>query len=187
VELCFAQAFIAEPEMVKLVHFQGYPATLLPVMVTHVPSMHICLKFIPELVTQPQTDKQQFGVLLASFVVQQYPLPEALSIVDEILKCLLALANEIPSHLREDYFAPLLPALVRFCRTFPPLCQKVTQLLVGLSRGSSNVGLSSTPSFVLNAAASSGREKGRGTGGAEFVTLVRDTFQELVETAVLRV
>ena len=44
--------------MVKLVHFQGYPATLLPVMVTHVPSMHICLKFIPELVTQPQTDKQ---------------------------------------------------------------------------------------------------------------------------------
>ena len=44
--------------MVKLVHFQGYPAQLLPVMVTHVPSMHICLQFIPELVTQPQTDKQ---------------------------------------------------------------------------------------------------------------------------------
>ncbi|CAI8032929.1 Integrator complex subunit 2, partial [Geodia barretti] len=122
------QVFIAEPEMVKLVHFQGYPATLLPVMVTHVPSMHICLKFIPELVTQPQTDKQQFGVLLASFVVQQYPLPEALSIVDEILKFLLALANEIPSHLREDYFTPLLPALVRFCQTFPLLCQKPGQL-----------------------------------------------------------
>ena len=118
-------------------------------------------------------------------MVQQFPLPEALSIVDEILKFLLALANEIPSHLREDYFTPLLPALVRFCQTFPLLCQKVTQLLVGLSRASCNVGLSSTSSFVLNAAA---REKGRGTrGGVEFVTLVRDTFQELVETAVLRV
>ena len=50
--------FIAEPEMVKLVHFQGYPEQLLPVVVAGVPSMHICLKFIPELVTQPDTHKQ---------------------------------------------------------------------------------------------------------------------------------
>ena len=52
------QVFIAEPEMVKLVHFQGYPEQLLPVVVAGVPSMHICLKFIPELVTQPDTQKQ---------------------------------------------------------------------------------------------------------------------------------
>ena len=56
---CFpSQVFIAEPEMVKLVHFQGYPTPLLPVMVTGVPSMHICLKFIPELVTQSHAQKQ---------------------------------------------------------------------------------------------------------------------------------
>lgn len=54
----YMQAFIAEPEMVKLVHFQGYPEQLLPVVVAGIPSMHICLKFIPELVTQPHTQKQ---------------------------------------------------------------------------------------------------------------------------------
>ena len=52
------QMFIAEPEMVKLVHFQGYPTQLLPITVAGIPSIHISLKFIPELVTQPQTQKQ---------------------------------------------------------------------------------------------------------------------------------
>ena len=52
------QAFIAEPSMVKLVHFQGYPTELLPMMVSGVPSMHICLDFLPELLGQPHTEKQ---------------------------------------------------------------------------------------------------------------------------------
>ena len=52
------QMFIAEPSMVKLVHFQGYPLQLLPMMVSGVPSMHICLDFIPELLAQPETHKQ---------------------------------------------------------------------------------------------------------------------------------
>ena len=50
--------FIAEPSMVKLVHFQGYSLQLLPMMVSGVPSMHICLDFIPELLAQPETHKQ---------------------------------------------------------------------------------------------------------------------------------
>ena len=52
------QTFIAEPSMVKLVHFQGYPLQLLPMMVSGVPSMHICLDFIPELLAQPEMQKQ---------------------------------------------------------------------------------------------------------------------------------
>ena len=56
------QTFISDPRMVKLVHFHGYPTQLLPVVVSGVPSIHICLKFIPELVTQLQTDKQVYGM-----------------------------------------------------------------------------------------------------------------------------
>lgn len=37
---------------------QGYPSELLPLMVAGVPSMHICLDFIPELLGQPQVEKQ---------------------------------------------------------------------------------------------------------------------------------
>ena len=52
------QVFIAEPSMVKLVHFQGYPIQLLPMMVSGVPSMHIALDFLSELLAQPQLEKQ---------------------------------------------------------------------------------------------------------------------------------
>ena len=86
---------------------------------------------------------QQFGILLASYVAQQYPLPEAYSIVDNILQRLLVLTNGLLSELREDYFLPLLPAIVRFCQTFPPLCSKATSILVALYQvcGSDNGGV----------------------------------------------
>lgn len=52
------QMFIADPHLAKLVHFHGYSSELLPVTVAGIPSMHICLDFIPELLSQPQQDKQ---------------------------------------------------------------------------------------------------------------------------------
>lgn len=47
--------FMDNPLMAKLVHFQGYHHTLIPVTVEGIPSMHICLDFIPELLAQPHT------------------------------------------------------------------------------------------------------------------------------------
>ncbi|KAG8587854.1 hypothetical protein GDO81_005800 [Engystomops pustulosus] len=52
------QMFIADPNIAKLVHFQGYPCQLLPLTVAGIPSMHICLDFIPELIAQPELEKQ---------------------------------------------------------------------------------------------------------------------------------
>lgn len=40
---------------------QGYPSELLPVSVSLIPSMHICLDFIPELLSQPHLEKQVRG------------------------------------------------------------------------------------------------------------------------------
>ena len=37
---------------------QGYPRALLPLTVAGIPSIHICLDFIPELLAQPQLEKQ---------------------------------------------------------------------------------------------------------------------------------
>ena len=52
------QVFIADPNMAKLVHFQTYPLHLLPMTTAGIPSMHICLDFLVELLAQPQLDKQ---------------------------------------------------------------------------------------------------------------------------------
>ncbi|KAL5467653.1 hypothetical protein EMCRGX_G031914 [Ephydatia muelleri] len=128
------QAFIADPNLAKLVHFQGYSTELLPMMVSGVPSMHICLDFVMELFSQPQIEKQQFAVQLAAHVIHHYPLTDAMGVAKDIFKQLSTLANEIPAHMREVYFLPILPAIVLFCKTFPPLSVEATNFLVTLSK-----------------------------------------------------
>ena len=39
-------------------YVKGYPRELLQLTVAGIPSMHICLDFISELIAQPQLDKQ---------------------------------------------------------------------------------------------------------------------------------
>lgn len=59
--------------------FQGYPLELLAVTVPGVPSMHICLDFAPELLSQPDLEKQVFAVDLISHLSVQYALPKSYS------------------------------------------------------------------------------------------------------------
>lgn len=50
--------FLALSLFVALSFCQGYPQALLPLTVAGIPSIHICLDFIPELLAQPQLEKQ---------------------------------------------------------------------------------------------------------------------------------
>ena len=52
---------------------------LVPMTVVGVPSMHICLDFAPELLSQPSLDKQVFAIDLISQLSLQYSLPKSLS------------------------------------------------------------------------------------------------------------
>ena len=69
------QQFIENPLLIKLIHFQTYKSKLVAMMVGGVPSMHICIDFLPELLIQPQIDKQIFAIHLASFIIEKYPIP----------------------------------------------------------------------------------------------------------------
>ena len=53
---------------------------LLPITVAGVPSMHICLDFAPELLSQPDVEKQAFAIDLISHLSVQYALPKSYSI-----------------------------------------------------------------------------------------------------------
>lgn len=85
------QTFIADPPLCKLVHFQGYPRELLPVTVTGIPSMHICVDFIAELISQPSLEKQEFAVDLISQLALQYALPHSMMVSRLALNTLSAL------------------------------------------------------------------------------------------------
>nr|XP_037279822.1 LOW QUALITY PROTEIN: integrator complex subunit 2-like [Rhipicephalus microplus] len=128
------QMFIADPNLVRLVHFQGYPSELLPVSVSLIPSMHICLDFIPELLSQPHLEKQVFAIELASYLCLQYSIAKSLSIARLCINVTHTLLGVLPSYQRPLLFLPALPALVRMCQAFPPLAEDVAVLLLQLGR-----------------------------------------------------
>ncbi|XP_022906481.1 integrator complex subunit 2 [Onthophagus taurus] len=128
------QVFIADPTLAKLVHFQGYPSQLLEVTVKGVPSMHICLDFLLELMQQPSLNKQIFAIQLLSYLSLQYSLPKSMNLCVTALNLLYALLGSISSNQRIKLFTPILPALVRISEAFPPLVEDVTQLLLQLGR-----------------------------------------------------
>lgn len=85
------QVFISEPSLAKLVHFQGYSRELLPITVRGIPSMHICLDFIPELLSMPEMDKQIFAIDLTSHLSLQYSLVRSLGVAKLCLNTLTTL------------------------------------------------------------------------------------------------
>ncbi|KAF3841251.1 hypothetical protein F7725_007113 [Dissostichus mawsoni] len=120
------QMFIADPNIAKLVHFQGYPQALLPLTVAGIPSIHICLDFIPELLAQPQLEKQIFAIQLLSYFTRC----PSLSVARLAISVMGTLLTVLTRAKRFSFFMPILPCLVSFCQAFPPLYDDVAGLLV---------------------------------------------------------
>ncbi|XP_028396376.1 integrator complex subunit 2-like [Dendronephthya gigantea] len=124
------QMFITDPKLAKLVHFQGYDPVLLPVTVNGIPSMHICLSFITELLNQPELEKQLFAVQLSSYLCVQFPLPKALDVAKYVISRMTSLCEALPGDRLASFFIPACECLLRFCRAFPPLSMDTSSLLM---------------------------------------------------------
>lgn len=62
--------------LAKILHFQTYSTDLIPIVVELIPSLYIVMSFIPELTRQPQVEKQVFGILIACYLCEKYPLKD---------------------------------------------------------------------------------------------------------------
>ncbi|RUS82280.1 hypothetical protein EGW08_009958 [Elysia chlorotica] len=128
------QVFIADPHLAKLVHFQGYPSELIPHVVAGVPSMHICLDFIPELLGQPQRKKQIFGIQLLAALCTHYHLPKSMNIAKLGMDVMFTLSSVLEKSNWVAFFQQTLPSLVPICEAFPPLSEDATALLTQVAR-----------------------------------------------------
>jgi integrator complex subunit 2 len=74
--------------LLKLLHFQGYEPSLVPMMVEGVPSMVQCLEFVGELMQQPPQQSQVFAVILTAHIVCSHSsLPQSLNAAQQV-RCL---------------------------------------------------------------------------------------------------
>ncbi|CAN0059909.1 unnamed protein product, partial [Lampetra planeri] len=189
------QMFIADPNIAKLVHFQGYPSELLHVTVAGIPSMHICLDFLPELLSQPQLHKQLFALQLAARLSLHFPLPKSMAVARLALASMSALLGVLPGERRASFLVPALPCVASLCRAFPSLYEDAVALLsqaghaCGVNaRAQRHAVPSRTRGLDRGAEEEAMEEVGGGEGsgrGSDLASLLEATFQQLVQTALI--
>lgn len=187
------QVFIAEPSLARLVHFQGYPRELLPMTVRGIPSMHICIDFVPELLSMPEMEKQVFAIDLTSHLALQYALPKSISVAKLCLNTLLTLLGILSNDTRVEMFRAVLPCVVRFAEAFPPLLDDCMLLLMQLGRlaGSQtalgrSIALPATLMVAVSPCSRVRAQTRQAQQAESLVEEVRVTFARLVDEAVLK-
>ncbi|XP_030847416.1 integrator complex subunit 2 [Strongylocentrotus purpuratus] len=193
------QMFIADPNLAKLIHFQGYASELLPVTVAGVPSMHICLDFIPELLAQPDMAKQVFAIELTSHLCLQYALPKSLSVARLAINVMSSLLTVLTGERWAIFYKATLPSIVRICRAFPPLYEDITSILVQLGRvcASRIATAGNSPDYIGSDAelaqmmstggqAASALRSNEKNSDRVLLKSVEDTFAEIVRLAILQ-
>ncbi|XP_061418175.1 integrator complex subunit 2 isoform X1 [Lethenteron reissneri] len=191
------QMFIADPNIAKLVHFQGYPSELLHVTVAGIPSMHICLDFLPELLSQPQLHKQLFALQLAARLSLHFPLPKSMAVARLALASMSALLGVLPGERRASFLVPALPCVASLCRAFPSLYEDAVALL---SQAGHACGVNARAQRHAVPSRTRGLDRGveeeeeameevgggEGSGrGSDLASLLEATFQQLVQTALI--
>lgn len=184
------QVFISEPSLAKLVHFQGYPRELLSMTVRGIPSMHICMDFVPELLGMPEMDKQIFAIDLTSHLSLQYAIAKSISVAKLCINTLSTLLSVLSNDTRVEMFRAVLPCIVRFAEAFPPLLEDCTLFLMQLGRiaeSQAALGRSiSLPTLSLSPCSRIRAQTRQAQFAENLVEEVRVTFGKLLDEAVLK-
>ncbi|CAF1650199.1 unnamed protein product, partial [Adineta ricciae] len=123
------QMFITNPILAKLVHFQGYPSDQIKPLIYSVPSMHICLNFIPQMLATSELDTQIFAFELLTDLSSFYPIRTALLVVKLALQVYATLLRVLSNDDRLRFFSRTYKFLTHMSSTFPPLTQNSVYVL----------------------------------------------------------
>lgn len=184
------QVFIAEPSLARLVHFQGYPRELLAMAVRGIPSMHICIDFIPEILGIPEMEKQIFAIDLTSHLSLQYALPKSYHVAKLCINTLTTLLGILSNDTRVEMFRAILPCIVRFAEAFPIMLEDCILFLMQLGRlaeSQTSLGRSiSLPTLSLSPCSRIRAQTRQAQFAENLVEEVRTTFAQVLDKAVLK-
>ncbi|CAG9536504.1 unnamed protein product [Cercopithifilaria johnstoni] len=146
--LCCAyihQMFIADPVLSKLVHFQGYPLRLIPLAVREIPSMHICLEFVHEILALADISKRMFAIVLIAELAQQYKIESSFIRVELLLDVLTTLSRALTTDENLRLLSKAVPSLGRMMSLFPQISADIAHLLMRISSiAASRIAVSAT-------------------------------------------
>ncbi|XP_053950105.1 integrator complex subunit 2 [Anastrepha ludens] len=179
------QAFISEPSLAKLVHFQTYPREVIPMMVMGVPSMHICIDFLHEFLSMPEMDKQIFTIDLASHLVLKYAIPKSLSVSKFCISTVQSSLSLLSTHAKCQFLSNVLPALIRFAEAFPILVDDCINILMLTGRSLHSQGTLGINSTQMQLTSNTKQKCFKDT--QEYISMIEEAFETLITKIVNKV
>ena len=86
---------------------------------------------------------------LCSYLCKQYSITKSFNVAKLCFNVSITLVSVLPSEKRAPFFTDVLPALVRMCAPFPPLCEDAIKLLIQLSQINMSCLASTSPHFMF--------------------------------------
>uniref|UniRef100_A0A5S6QQF6 N-terminal acetyltransferase B complex subunit MDM20 homolog n=1 Tax=Trichuris muris TaxID=70415 RepID=A0A5S6QQF6_TRIMR len=126
--------FLANPDLIKVIHMQGYHPSLISTTVRSIPSMHVCLCFIPEMLRKGSLKRKIFALSLLAALCEQYTIPEARRAALIAFKILVTVASRLPVNKVVDFFTDAIDSLLRIARVIPTYSMDAAKLLVIVAR-----------------------------------------------------
>ncbi|KAI8377917.1 integrator complex subunit 2 [Radiomyces spectabilis] len=128
--------------LVKLLHFETYALDLIPIVVELIPSIYIVMNFIPELLRQPQPEKQIFGILIACHLCEKYPLEPYLVAAEKyVLPRLVKIAfpatreGQPTGCVPSEYLIQAIPGFVHLAKAFPHFAPQILRVFDDIFHG----------------------------------------------------
>lgn len=179
------QAFISEPSLAKLVHFQTYPREVIPMMVMGVPSMHICIDFLHEFLSMPEMDKQIFTIDLASHLVLKYAIPKSLSVSKFCINTVQSSLSLLSTHAKCKFLSNVLPALIRFAEAFPILVDDCINILMSTGKSLHSQGTLGINSTQMQLTSNTKQKCFKDT--QQYISMIEEAFETLITKIVNKV
>ncbi|KAI8927826.1 integrator complex subunit 2-domain-containing protein [Entophlyctis helioformis] len=131
------QIFVnTDVKSLQLVHFQGYNTRLIPMAVELIPSLHVCIGMVPEMLARNKLSCEQFvfTVTLAAHLFAKYPLQHSLDIaVDHVKPMLFKWAQSAVSDIEKSQMAlaqsNIMPSIVTICYAFKSRMNDFVEIL----------------------------------------------------------
>ena len=123
--------FCTFPSTIRILHLQTYDATLIPPLLSHVPSLHVCLDFVVSILSLP--GKEVFGIKLLKGLVTKYPIQQSKTVIETVLVWVeSALSGVKDGVVVEEWMSEIIQDLVSLITIFPTLTPKLIAVLSSL-------------------------------------------------------
>lgn len=142
------QSFIDNSTLAELVHFQTYDSSLISILVNGVPSMHICLDFIPKLFAHNDLNKQIFAFKLTASLCTKYPIIKTFNVAKLAISVVFTLLQTLVIDERRKLFNEIKDSLVTIYTKLPTLTQESMSLFFNAVKTQS-IDVDSIPNLLL--------------------------------------